>query len=149
MSLLFSLLSTFPPLLSLSSPLPLFSLSLSLSLFLTLPLLPPLLSSSSSSPLSSVLPSSFKVRSIQSSDLPAVEKLVGGLEGGDGVVADVKRYVEARRDPLGEGATPLSAVVAECAHQVVGVAIVRQEEVSAIWISSVDSCGVCTFVAGA
>ena len=64
-----------------------------------------------------------------------MEKLVGGLEGGDGVVADVKRYVEARRDPLGEGATPLSAVVAKCAHQVVGVAIVRQEEVSAIYRS--------------
>ena len=71
------------------------------------------------------------MRPVQSSDLPAVEKLVGGLEGGEGVIADVKRYVETRRDPLGEGATPLSAVVAECAHQVVGVAIVRQEEVGA------------------
>ena len=70
------------------------------------------------------------MRPVQPTDIPAVEKLVGGLEGGEGVIADVKRYVEARRDPLGEGATPLSAVVAECAHQVVGVAILRQEEVS-------------------
>lgn len=77
-----------------------------------------------------VRPSSFAVRPVQSSDLSAVEKLVGGLEGGEGVIADVKRYVEARRDLLGEGATPLSAVVAECAQQVVGVAILRQEEVS-------------------
>lgn len=87
----------------------------------------PLLSPPSSS---SVFPSSFAVRPLQSSDLSSVEKLVGGLEGGEGVIADVRRYVEARRDPLGEGATPLSAVVAECAQQVVGVAIVRQEEVS-------------------
>ena len=70
------------------------------------------------------------MRPVQPTDIPAVEKLVGGLEGGEGVNADVKRYVEARRDRLGEGATPLSAVVAECAHQVVGVAILRQEEVS-------------------
>ena len=77
-----------------------------------------------------VCPSSFAVRPVQSSDLSAVEKLVGGLEGGEGVIADVKRYMEARRDFLGEGATPLSAVVAECAQQVVGVAILRQEEVS-------------------
>ena len=84
----------------------------------------------SPSSFSSVRPSSFAVRPVQSSDLSAVEKLVGGLEGGEGVIADVKRYVEARRDLLGEGATPLSAVVAECAQQVVGVAILRQEEVS-------------------
>ena len=45
---------------------------------------------------------------------------------------DVRRYVGAGRDPLGEGATPLCAVVAECADQVVGVAVIRQEEVESI-----------------
>ena len=62
-------------------------------------------------------------------DLPAVEGLVKGLDGSDDVIRDVQRFVEAGRDPLGDGATPLSAVVAKCAGQVVGVAVLRQEEV--------------------
>lgn len=61
---------------------------------------------------------------------------MGELEGVDGIVEDVRRYVEAGRDPLGEGATPLCAVVAKCADQVVGVAVVRQKEVE----STVSMC---------
>ena len=45
-------------------------------------------------------------------------------------MADVVRSVEGGRDSVKEGATPLSAMVAECAGQVVGVAVVRREEVS-------------------
>ena len=58
-----------------------------------------------------------------------VERLVAGLEGGDNVMCDVRRYVEGRRDPVEEGATPLFAAVAQCMEQVVGVAVLRQEEV--------------------
>lgn len=64
--------------------------------------------------------------------MPSIAKLVSGLEGGEGVMGDVGRYVEGRRDPLGEGATPLFAAVAVCAGQVVGVAVLRQEEVGVI-----------------
>ncbi len=45
------------------------------------------------------------------------------------MLEDVRRYVEGRRDPLQEGATPIFAAVAECVGQVVGVAVLRQEEV--------------------
>ena len=62
-------------------------------------------------------------------DLPAVEKLVSGLEGAETVVRDVKRYVDARRDPIEDGATPIYAAVAVCMEQIVGMAVLRQEKV--------------------
>ena len=74
--------------------------------------------------------SSFVVRPPLISDLSGVEHLLGGLEGSECVMADVVRSVEGGRDGVKEGATPLSAMVAECAGQVVGVAVVRREEVS-------------------
>lgn len=64
------------------------------------------------------------------SDLPGVKELVCGLEGSDCVMGDVVRSVEGGRDGVKEGATPLSAMVAECANQIVGVAVIRREEVS-------------------
>lgn len=45
------------------------------------------------------------------------------------MMKDLQRYIEAKRDPLAEGATPISALVAECSGQIVGVAIMRDEEV--------------------
>lgn len=59
-----------------------------------------------------------------------MKDVVCGLEGGDCVMADVVRSVEGGRDGVKEGATPLSAMVAECADQIVGVAVIRKEEVS-------------------
>ena len=60
------------------------------------------------------------------------------------MVEDVKRYVEARRDPLVEGGTPLSALVAKCAGQVVGVAVMREEAVRLRTSSnSVVCCSYC------
>lgn len=53
-----------------------------------------------------------------------------GLEGSECVMADVVRSVEGGRDGVKEGATPLSSMVAECADQIVGVAVTRREEVS-------------------
>ena len=45
-------------------------------------------------------------------------------------MSDVVKGVEGGRDGVKEGATPLSAMVAECANQIVGVAVVRREEVN-------------------
>ena len=45
-------------------------------------------------------------------------------------MGDVVRGVEGGRDGVKEGATPLAAMVVECAGQIVGVAIIRREEVS-------------------
>ena len=70
------------------------------------------------------------VRSALTSDLSGVKHLVGSLEGGECVMTDVVRSVERGRDGMKEGATPISALVAECADQIVGVAVVRKEEVS-------------------
>ena len=65
-----------------------------------------------------------------------MERLVAELKGEEEVVEGVRRFVEGRRDPVGEGATPLFAAVAVCADQIVGVAVLRQEEVSGCWESS-------------
>ena len=70
------------------------------------------------------------VRPATTSDLSGVKNLVECVEGRESVMGDVVRGVEGGRDGIKEGATPLSAMVAECANQIVGVAIVRREEVS-------------------
>ena len=62
-------------------------------------------------------------------DLPEVAKLAADLHGSSELSEDVQRYVDGRRDPLVEGATPISALVAKCADQVVGVAVLRNERV--------------------
>ena len=69
------------------------------------------------------------VRPAVTSDLSSVRDLVEGVEGREGVMSDVVRGVEGGRDSIKDGATPLSALVAECADQIVGVAVVRREEV--------------------
>ena len=62
-------------------------------------------------------------------DIGGVAQLVAGLEGADIIISDVTQYTVAKRDPSNEGGTPIAAVVAKCAGQVVGVAVVRTEEV--------------------
>ena len=74
--------------------------------------------------------SSFVVRPATTSDLAGVQHLVEGVEGGGCVIGDVVKGVQGGRDGVRDGATPLSAMVAECANQIVGVAIVRREEVN-------------------
>lgn len=66
---------------------------------------------------------------VTAADVAQVAKLSADLEGSSQVVEDVERYITAKRDPLVEGATPISALVAKCADQVVGVAILRDEHV--------------------
>ena len=78
---------------------------------------------------SNLLPRSFSVRYATAADIPFVEKLTNGLEGNEGILCDLKKYLHASRDPIAEGACPLCAVVGVCAEQVVGVAVVRTEEV--------------------
>lgn len=62
-------------------------------------------------------------------DIEGVTQLVTGLDGVEAIVSDVTQYTLAKRDPSSEGGTPISAVVAKCADQIVGVAVVRTEEV--------------------
>ena len=74
------------------------------------------------------------VRPALTSDLSGVKHLVGSVEGSDCVMSDVVRGVEGGRDGVKEGATPINAMVAECASQIVGVAIIRREEVKCSYI---------------
>ena len=76
-----------------------------------------------------LLYSSFSVSEVRSCDLPEVAKLSADLHGCSELSEDVQRYVEGKRDPLVEGGTPISALVAKCANQVVGVAVLRNEKV--------------------
>ena len=69
------------------------------------------------------------VRPAVTSDLGGVRDLLECVEGREGVMSDVVNGVEGGRDRIEDGATPLSAMVAECADQIVGVAVVRREEV--------------------
>ena len=66
---------------------------------------------------------------VTAADVAQVTKLLADIQGSSQVLEDVERYITAKRDPLVEGATPLSALVAKCANQVVGVAILRDERV--------------------
>lgn len=62
-------------------------------------------------------------------DVEDVVKLSSDLRGSSEMVKDVQRYLQAKRDPLSEGSTPISVLVATCYQQVVGVAVLREEEV--------------------
>ena len=62
-------------------------------------------------------------------DLEGISLLVSGLDGADKIINDVTQYTLAKRDPNNEGGSPISAVVAKCTDQVVGVAVVRTEQV--------------------
>ena len=55
------------------------------------------------------------------------------LQGQEDIVGDVTVYLAGKRDRLSEGATSLSAVVAKCSGQVVGVAVLRDEEVNPVY----------------
>ena len=58
-----------------------------------------------------------------------VANLLAGLEGAEDIISDVTQYTLAKRDPNNDGGTPISAVVAKCSNQVVGVAVLRTEQV--------------------
>ena len=73
--------------------------------------------------------STFTVSPVQSDDIPAIEHLVLKLHESPCMLEDIKRYVEAKRDPISLGGTTISAMVARCAEQVIGVAVLRNEEV--------------------
>nr|DBA27021.1 TPA: hypothetical protein GDO54_011203 [Pyxicephalus adspersus] len=68
---------------------------------------------------------SLQVRAAKSSDVPAVEKLIGTLHLNESILDDLKIYLDARRAADG---TPIQAFVAEKANQIVGVSILRNEE---------------------
>lgn len=74
-------------------------------------------------------------------DLPGIDKLLSELNGKHDLLEDVQKYVQAGRDSLVEGATPISALVAKCANQVVGVVVLRDEQVrmEAVAVYSVDT----------
>lgn len=76
-----------------------------------------------------LLPRSFSVRYATAADVQGVENLTSGLEGQEWLLCDLNKYLQASRDPIVEGACPLCVVVGVCAEQVVGVAILRTEEV--------------------
>lgn len=69
---------------------------------------------------------------VTAEDVPQIASLSAELSGSNELMEDVSRYVQARRDPLQEGATPISAMVARCANQVVGVVVLRQEQVGVV-----------------
>lgn len=58
-----------------------------------------------------------------------IQHFVSGLHGDSNILSDVIGCISAKRDNLDEGATPISVVVAKCADQVVGVAVLRDEQV--------------------
>ncbi|XP_038072321.1 cilia- and flagella-associated protein 61-like [Patiria miniata] len=68
---------------------------------------------------------SFQVRPACTSDEQGVEELTQHIDNKDGLMADLRQYNKARRDPDG---TPIQAFVATCLDQIVGLAITRQEE---------------------
>ncbi|GFR98697.1 cilia- and flagella-associated protein 61-like [Elysia marginata] len=67
----------------------------------------------------------FRVRRACTSDLAAVEKLVATVDMKEGILEDLKQFNKARRD---KGTTAIQAFLAECQNQVVGIAVVRNEE---------------------
>lgn len=76
------------------------------------------------------------------SDIEGISLLIAGLEGSDKIISDVTQYTQAKRDPNNEGGTPISAVVAKCSDQVVGVAVVRTEEVIQLLFVVLFCCNV-------
>ena len=77
----------------------------------------------------SLIYSSFSVSHVTPGDMVGVASLLSGLEGAEDIVSDVTQYTLAKRDPNNDGGTPISAVVAKCSSQVVGVAVLRTEQV--------------------
>ncbi|MGH0137710.1 UNVERIFIED_CONTAM: hypothetical protein FKN15_036573 [Acipenser sinensis] len=68
---------------------------------------------------------SFTVRQAKSSDKPGVESLIKELDMHETILKDFEIFNQTRRDPDG---TPVQAFVAEVLHQIVGIAIIRNEE---------------------
>ncbi|XP_038288894.1 cilia- and flagella-associated protein 61 isoform X3 [Canis lupus baileyi] len=67
---------------------------------------------------------SINIRLATLLDTPGVENLVSTLMLNKSILADLKQYNEARRDPDG---TSMKAFVAEVAEQIVGIAVIRDE----------------------
>ena len=69
----------------------------------------------------------FEVREANKpTDLAAVEKLVHNIASKDSIISDLRTFMKSRKDPNG---VDVQAFVAEVLGRVVGVAIIRQEEV--------------------
>ena len=73
--------------------------------------------------------SSFSVSHVTPGDIEGVTNLLAGLDGVEDIISDVTQYTLAKRDPNNDGGTPISAIIAKCSDQVVGVAVVRTEQV--------------------
>ncbi|XP_075123727.1 cilia- and flagella-associated protein 61 [Leptodactylus fuscus] len=67
----------------------------------------------------------LQVRAATSSDVPAIKKLLESLHLHESILDDLNIYNHARRDADG---TPVQAFVAEVADQIVGIAVLRNEE---------------------
>ncbi|XP_073484254.1 cilia- and flagella-associated protein 61 isoform X2 [Aquarana catesbeiana] len=67
----------------------------------------------------------LQVRAAKSSDVPAIEKLIGTMHLHESILKDLEIYNDARRDADG---TPVQAFVAEVAGQIVGISVLRNEE---------------------
>jgi len=73
--------------------------------------------------------SNFSVRPACPSDRDNLANFVANLNGSTDLLLDTQRFLDAKRDPLSEGSTPLYVLVAECSGQLVGVCVMRDEEV--------------------
>ena len=69
------------------------------------------------------------VRKACTSDYPNVEKLVRTLDLNENLLADMTQFNKARRDADG---TEIQCFVAQCNQQIVGVAVIRREEVRGV-----------------
>ena len=69
------------------------------------------------------------VRKACTSDVPRVENLVRTLDLNENLLADIKQFNRARRDDDG---TEIQCFVAQCNQQIVGVAVIRREEVRGV-----------------
>ncbi|CAB3977510.1 Cilia- and flagella-associated 61, partial [Paramuricea clavata] len=67
----------------------------------------------------------ISIRPAISEDFNGIQNIVANISGSDVLLRDVEQYSKARRDQDGQ---ELQVFVAECTNQVIGVAVLRQEE---------------------
>jgi hypothetical protein len=68
------------------------------------------------------------IRECTLADRDAIAALTEGIDNRNSLMSDIDNFNAAKRDPLEDGGTPLNVVIAECADQVVGVSVVRDEK---------------------